>query len=279
MGENMTDRLNLPVPIAQVDLPQEFGGISARTLGWLKHHPEHPAMQQVDTACAKCGKPIRATAIFAKVTACDDCCAKYRTDERDAKFRDYWRRTCPPAFEETDVNHEGFPRAQYDLLKDYQGTENLIFHGDTGTGKTRLAILTLRRLLFQNGTFVGILWPEKLKSVKWTHDRLEMVESWGRFDLLLLDDSLLTGAQDERIADFLKDLVDYRDRYNRRFILTTQVGGDDVVEQAKKFGDDITAADKKRIEALNRRIREGARVIPFPRKAVPANVDEGEIPF
>jgi len=39
MGENMTDRLNLPVPIAQVDLPQEFGGISARTLGWLKHHP------------------------------------------------------------------------------------------------------------------------------------------------------------------------------------------------------------------------------------------------
>jgi hypothetical protein len=70
-------------------------------------------------------------------------------------------------------------------------------------------------------------------------------------------------------------------RFNRRFILTTQVGGDDVVEQAKKFGDDITAADKKRIEALNRRIREGARVIPFPRKsvAVPANVDEGEIPF
>jgi hypothetical protein len=95
----MTDRLNLPVPIAQVDLPQEFGGISVATLGWLKHHPENPAMQQVDTTCAKCGKPIRATAIFAKVTACDDCCAKYRTDERDAKFRDYWRRMIPLAIE------------------------------------------------------------------------------------------------------------------------------------------------------------------------------------
>jgi DNA replication protein DnaC len=274
----MNSRLNLPVQIGQVELPQEFGGVTLATLGWLKHHPEHPAMQTVPATCSKCGKPIEATAIFRNVTACDECRAAYLKADREATVIEYWRKICPPAFEETNVNHANFPGAQYDLLKDYNGTENLIFHGDTGTGKTRLAMMTLRRLLFGRKCYVGILWPEKLKSVKWAHDRFEMVEDWGRFELLLLDDSLLTGAQDERIADFLKDLIDYRDRYKRRFILTTQVGGEDVAEQLKKYGDDVTAADRKRIEALNRRIREGARVIPFPRKAVPAEKDD-MLPF
>lgn len=275
----MNGRMNMPVPFARLDLPQEFGGISISTLAYLHHHPEHAAMQLIDTTCRKCGKPIQATAIFAGVTACEECHAAYLKAERESGVIEYWRKTCPPLFDETDVNHVGFPRAQYDLLKDYQGAENLIFLGDTGTGKTRLAILTLRRCLFARRTYVGILWPEKLKSVKWARDRLEMVEEWGRFDLLLLDDSLLTGAQDERIADFLKDLIDYRDRYKRHFILTTQVGGAEVEQQAAKFGDDITPADRKRIEALMRRIREGARMIPFPRKAAPAKEDDKELPF
>jgi DNA replication protein DnaC len=254
-----------PLHFSRISLPEEFGGIQMSTLSFLKDHPEHEAMQLVDCVCSKCGAPIQAIALFASLTACDPCREKWEREQRENVAIEHWRKICPPSFEDTDVTHAGFPRAQFDLLADYLGTESLIFLGETGTGKTRLAMLMLRRCLFQRKAYVGVLWPEELKASKWTKDHLGMIQKWAIFDLLLFDDSLLTGAQDERIAEFLKDLLEVRARSKKPFILTTQIGGDEVKDQAAKFGD-ITAADLKRIEALNRRITETARMIPFLKK-------------
>lgn len=263
----------MPLHFSRLDLPADMiGGLSVNTLAWLKEHPEDPSLRVVDVACSKCKKIIQAPAIFTGSVACDDCRAEYQKKELEDRFGRYWHRICPPSFEETDIHHAGFPKTQFEMTKDYQGKESLIFLGDTGAGKTRLAVLLLRRCLYQFQLYVGILWPEQLKAVRHTHDRLEMIEQWGSFDVLLMDDSLLTGAQDERIADFLKDLVDYRARFKRVFILTSQVGGKEFAQQAEKFGE-LTPADVKRIEALTRRIKEGARVIPFQ-----VTVDEG-LPF
>lgn len=250
---------------SRISLPEEFGGIQVATLAFLKDHPEHDARKIIDCACSKCGAPIQAIALFASLTACDPCREKWEGEQRENKAVELWKKTCPPMFEETDVNHAGFPRAQFNLLLDYIGTESLIFLGDTGTGKTRLAMLLLRRCLFQRQAYIGVLWPEKLKTARSTRDYSAMVDEWAIFDLLLLDDSLLAGAQDERMAEFLKDLIDVRSRHKRPFILTTQIGGNEVKDQAAKFGG-ITAADLKRIEALNRRITETARMIPFLKK-------------
>ena len=137
------------------------------------------------------------------------------------------------------------------------------------TGKTRLGVWLLKRCLVRNTAHVGILWPEQLKHVKYAHDRLELVEKWGRYDVLLMDDALLTGAQDERITDWLKDLIDYRIRFKRPIVITSQVGSEDYKEQMDKF-DNATKADKARVEALLRRVKEICRVVSFAPVAVTA---------
>jgi DNA replication protein DnaC len=251
-----------PTHIANVPMNGNLTGVSLAHLAWLHHHREDSLMQEVEVECSQgCGTRIRCIKAFAALTACDEC--RKKADEQDAldRAKKHWEHICPPAFRDTLKTHPDFPVAQYNELKDWTGEQSLFFYGDSRAGKTRLAMLLLKRALLR-GHYVGVLWPEKLKAVKWSRETLELLEHYGRYDVLLMDDALLTGAQDERITDFLKDLIDYLMRFKRRFIITSQIGGDEYEAQADKF-DNLTDADKKRIKALLERLREECRVVSF----------------
>jgi DNA replication protein DnaC len=186
------------------------------------------------------------------------------------KAKAYWEAICPPQFRDHKKDHPKFPKAQYLATKDYLGGESLLLFGPTGSGKTSLAMWLAKRCLVRCNMHVGVLWPEQLKAVKGQREILQWVEKWGRYDLLVLDDALLTGAQDERITDALKDLLDYRMRYNRPNILSSQIGGEEYKAQADKF-ENVTAADLKRVDALLRRLRETCRVVSFAEAKPAAN--------
>lgn len=230
-----------------------------------------PAHEIVESACSRCGEPLKCAAMVAGSCACDGCRAKVLEGEQVDRHDKYWSQEhlCPPGstFRDTDPTHAGFPKGPYAATKAYAGEESLFFFGPTGTGKSRLAVHLLKRCLFKFNRFVGILWPEDLKQAKNAYERRDEIRRWGRYDVLLFDDSLLTGAQDEKMTDFLKDLVDYRQRNKRHCIFTSQVGGDDYEEQlakyAKQRGTEVTAADRKRVDALLRRVRETCKVISF----------------
>jgi hypothetical protein len=238
-----------------------LGNVSIRGLAALKQ-PGHPAMERVAATCSKCGAPITASRFFAPLTACDACIEKHLLEEKQIKFRDYWHEICPPGFRDTKTDHPQFPRAQWELLKEFAGKENLLFYGPSRTGKTRVALHLLKRCLLKSGMYVSVLWPEQLKDVKHAMNRLQRIEALGRVELLLLDDALLTGAQDERLTDFLKDLIDYRLRQQVFSIITSQIGSEDYIEQAGKF-EQPTKADLQRVKALLARIKESYRVISF----------------
>lgn len=250
-------------PIADFRL-EEFGGVNMRQLAHLHQHPDHPLAVEISAPCAQgCGTTIRAMRFFAGLTACDPCREKAEKEEKLKRARTYWEAICPTDFRDTDRAHPNFPRAQYAALAAFDGGESLFFLGPTRKGKTRLALLLLKRCLVRYNQHVGILWPEELKQVRASNvNRLEWVQKWGRYDLLLWDDSLLTGAQDERITDALKDLLDYRMRWKRANIFTSQIGGAEYSAQADKFAN-VTSADLKRVAALLARLREVCRVVIF----------------
>jgi hypothetical protein len=262
-----------PVPhLAQCSVAPLLGGISIAGLATLRD-PAHEAMARVTVPCAQgCGAEIEAPRFFATLTACDACVAKARKAELLDRAKTYWEALCPPSLRETDKTHAAFPAAIYDTLRDYNGGESLLLFGPSGRCKTRVGVLLIKRCLVRYSAHVGILWPEQLKAAKNAMNRLELIERWGRYDLLLMDDSFLTGAQDEKLGDFLKDLLDYRMRYKRHQIITSQIGGEEYKEQADKF-DNVTAADLKRVEALLRRVRETCRVVSFA-SAKPTTTEE-----
>lgn len=251
------------------ELSRGLAGISISLLAYLHEHPEHELMQPVSDLCTKCGAQIEIRMkLFSGLCVCDECRAKAEKDRRWEVARRYWlgegstEGICPPMFRETDLEHPDFPKAIWNTLDRYDGAESLLLWGPSGSGKTRLAMLLLKKCLIDAHRFVGVVWAEDLQEVKFIRDRLDQIKEWGRFDLLLLDDALLNGAQDERITGFLLSLLDYRMRMKRATIITSQIGGDEYEEQAKKFSD-LTAADRQRIAALMRRMKETFRVIPF----------------
>jgi len=254
----------------------ELGNITISQLAYLFNHPEHPMRQEVEHECN--GRPnpahpdsripcatkarFKCMAYFAEVTACDDCRNAAIHDENISKAKTYWESICPLNYRDTDKAHAGFPATIFKTLADFKGGESLFMYGPSRTGKSRCAVLLLKRCLLLN-KHVGCLWPEELKHAAHSfNDRLKYLRQYARYDLLLLDDALLTGAQDEKIASFLKDLIDLLMRNKNHFIITSQIGGSDYKEQANK-SDKTTKVDHDRIDALLGRIREVCRVIPF----------------
>lgn len=265
----------VPGILQVAESPMEaLGGVTMGQLAAAAGDPTHPFNERVEVACHVCRTTRYTTSrLFAALTACDACVAAAATQDRLDKIKTYWEALCPPAFRETTKDHPDFPKAAYAATRAWQGGDSLLLYGPTGSGKTRLAVWLLKRCLVRNSAHVGILWPEQLKHVKYAHDRLELVEKWGRYEILLMDDALLTGAQDERITDWLMDLLSFRMRYKRPIIITSQVGGDDYREQANKFSN-LTKVDAKRVEALLRRVKEICRVVAFVPPVIKAGEDQ-----
>lgn len=272
--------------IGNVATGPTLGDLKVGELAYLHNHPEHPMRAEVEQLCNGRPNPMnpdaripcpdksrfKCMAYFADFTACDNCRNAAIAHENGEKAKTYWESICPDAYLDTTEDFAGdkthsppiapFPSGLFGSLADYRGQESLFIYAPSGSAKTRCAMLLMKRCL-HNNLHVGCLWPEELKHAAHSYnDRLTLLKKYARFDLLLLDDALLTGAQDEKMASFLQDLVDMLMRSKHHFIITSQIGGDDYKEQANK-SDKTTKVDHDRIDALLRRIREVCRVVPF----------------
>ena len=266
--------------IADTALGADLGDGTLSFFASLHRNPTGPATELIEVECH--GRPrlnsqgekltgripcatkdrFRVMRIFSTSTACDDCRNAYLDDMRLAGCRSYWEATCPADIRATDVRRDDFPGAIYKSLLPYTGTESLFLYGPSGSGKTRVAAMLLKRAMLA-GRDVAILWPEELKDAAQSRfDRLKLLRGFAAREVLMMDDSLMTGAQDEKITDFLRDLIDLLMRNGNRFLITSQVGEADYTQAADKYGK-ATTADRERIAAIFRRIKERCRVIPF----------------
>lgn len=260
--------------IGQCTVEPLLGGISLAGLAALIN-PQHEANKEIEFECSQgCGKKMTGRHFWSSLTACDSCREKADKKEKLERAKVYWESICPESLRETDTAHAGFPQSQYQATGSFCGTESLLLFGPSGKGKTRLGMVLLKRCLVRYNLHVGVMWPEQLKAVKGQRDTLEMLGKWGKYDVLLMDDSLLTGAQDGRITDFLKDLLDFRMRHKRHQIVTSQIGSAEYEEQGQKF-DKQTKADKQLVEALMRRFKEVCRTISF----ADATPEPGQVNF
>jgi DNA replication protein DnaC len=252
-----------------------LGGVTLGELARAARNPEHEFREMIETECSQgCGARFKVMRYFAPITACDDCRAKAIERHRIEDARAYWEEICPINYRKTDIKHPDFPKAQHEATQGFCGNESLLFFGPSRSGKTRLAIVLAKRCLIHFNKRVGILWEEDIEHAKVSYDRRELVKKWGRYDLLVMDDALLASAKDDRTTSFLKNLIDYRMRYERHSIITSQIGSEDYEESGEKK-DGIKKQDQERIKALLARIKESFRVISF----APVTPKQGEEAF
>lgn len=248
---------------------EELGGMNMRQLAQLGAEPNHPLNQMVEVECGKpiyretkhgyertgqfCTERFTCTRFAAPLTACDACRAAWEEREHMDAARAYWNKICRPDYRDTDRTHAGFAKSQYSAVGKWAGETSLFFYGPKRTGKTRLAMMLAKRALVR-GNSVGVLYPDVLDRINPQSFTENPVEVWGRFDVIVLDDPLIT-AKTAKLASFLKHLVGYIMEHKRRFIITSQVGGDDYIDHIKKGGE-ASRVDTDTAEALIGRIRE-----------------------
>lgn len=272
-----------------IQLTSPMPEVAVGILAYLHNNPDHELLEPVETEChgrpggigaprIPCPTAERFTIkkLFVGTAACDACREMAKEEAALIAHREQWAELCPKLFRETDLKHPDFPKAQWETTKDYDGKSSLLLLGPTRSGKTRLAFILLKRCLHFHGKNIGVMWDENLQDTKsGFKSREELIEKWGRFDVLLIDDGLLSGGRDDKITSFLKSLLDYIHRHGRHVIITSQLTGDDYVEEMKKFDGGktkSTEADAARVAAVLSRIREmcGAPIIFHGAASTPA---------
>src|SRR5262249_9172509 len=103
-----------------------------------------------------------------------------------------WRVICPPGFLDSDPGRLPQPEKLKDALEWRYGPQGLLLHGPTGSGKSRVAWLVLKRE-WEAGRTVASL--DSLSGLTYASKYSESAQEVGRWidrlcgiDLLLLDD-------------------------------------------------------------------------------------------
>ncbi|MBS0328258.1 MAG: ATP-binding protein [Proteobacteria bacterium] len=263
--------------IAAQPLEFAFGGATMDDLAALAR-PDHPLMRCVETTCSQgCGATWKHEAsweYFSSVTACDACRAKWEEKEANDLKKKKWEALCPSSFLDTDTKHAGFPRRQYAQLKDWVGERSLFFHGPSGQGKSRLAVLLMKRALHLGKT-VGILWPWDIKTLAQNYD--STFDSYSKVPVLLVDDPFLKVCRESKLVDVLKDLIDRRMLNEKVTIFTSQIATSSDMTGAKEYGE-ASNADIERIDAILRRLKESCEILQFLPDQPKVEIQE-EAPF
>ncbi len=244
--------------------------MNVHTLAALTKHPL--ANEMVRVKCNHCPTTFECRRIVAPFVACDACIEKATHDEKMKLHQRYWEHVCPERFRKTDPKHKDFPLAVFKDLRKEDPKKSLFLYGPTGTCKTRVGMLLLQHHLVRDQR-VGVLWPEKLRSLVQGFDN-STFDQYANYDVLLMDDVLLSACRESKLVDVVKQLIDVRMRHERPFIITSQIGQEDELKEGKEFGE-AKSADLERIKAVLRRLREECKVVSFA-TAKPA---EGETAF
>lgn len=222
------------------------------------------AQEIVAAKCNHCQADLQCRRIVSPFVACDACIEKHTTDEKMKRYQRYWESICPERYRATQTDHKDFPGPIYNELRKIQKenpSQSFFLYGPTGSCKTRVGMLLLKRAMLADG-YVGVLWPEKLATLRESFGETRAFDHYANFHTLLLDDTLLTACREPKLTETLKQLIDVRMRHNRPFIITSQIGSEEDIAGGKEFGE-AKAADLERIKALLRRFREECKVVNF----------------
>jgi len=214
---------------------------------------------------------VETFAMNSPFVACDPCIERITHATEMKHYQKFWEHIVPARYRETDLDHKDFPKAIWlQLKRDDIATpgQSYFLYGSTGKCKTRIAVLLCKQAMLRNQHF-GILWPEKLSTLKSGFDTATF-DRYAEYDVLLCDDSLLTACREPKLVDSLYQLIDVRMRHNRPMIVTSQIGEEDMID-GKEFGQ-AKAADIERIKALIRRLRETCKIVPL---STPEATDTG----
>lgn len=251
-----------------------FAGVPLHSLAALIAAPY--SQEVIDAKCNHCETVLQCRRIVAPFVACDVCIQKHADETMIERHRKYWESICPKRFLETDTKRPDFPLAIFNAEKKRLAenpSQSFFLFGPTGSCKTRVAMLLLKQNLHWWNKRVGVLWPEKVRMMSQGFETT-VFDNYAAFDVLVMDDVLLTACRESKLVDSVKQLIDVRMRENRPFIITSQIGTEEDLTEAKEFGD-AKNADQERIKALLRRLREECRVVSF----ATAKPKEGESTF
>lgn len=249
---------------------EEIGGVKMQIPGWplpmnfhvLSEFVKLPAANElIQAKCNHCEAIVETRRMIAPFVACEPCIERIVTGEKMEANRSVWEKICPATFRATDEKHPDFPVAIYQDLKKKAGSKQSLFlFGPTGSSKTRVGMLMLKRALLRDQR-VGVLWPEKLHLLTKGYDNA-LFDKYAEYDALLMDDTLLTACRESKLLDTVKLLLDVRMRNERVTIFTSQIGTEDEIAGGKEFGE-AKPADIERIKAIIRRLRESCVIVSF----------------
>lgn len=174
-------------------------------------------------------------------------------DNKQARA-DRWFTLCPPLYQESDESR--FPQQAWDIIKRWEvNPQGLLVHGVSGTCKTRMVWVLLKRLYhqgasfkaFQTGKFGLEYGAKKLQSLT---GAIKWLEYLGLVDVLFIDD-IGKAKFTETLEEGLSIVVENRVANLRPIIITMNLTGQGL--KAK--------LDADRGEPLVRRLREFCEMV------------------
>ena len=228
-------------------------------------------VQYVDAKCKKCDADFKAGQWLSYRQDFCEKCSEYEIVQHDEQQRrealeakaqrklDRWRCICPPLYQTTDLSRlPGVVRPAIDKVLGWEcGPRGMVLHGETGLGKTRVAMMALK------GHHMAGLKVVPLLAGKFAYQVMTLLgESTSAFaawyegliaaDIVLLDD-LGKEKMTERCETELFNLIEERSQHLRPLIVTTNTVGDSLED---KLSDD-------RSGPLLRRVREFCEPVSF----------------
>jgi len=219
------------------------------------------------TKCEGCGEEFDYTVIeFGKKEMtppkrCNDCSDRDDSEQQkgrhDLQRQERWMEICPPLYRATDPAR--VPSAYLRLIEEWEmGPRGLGFVGKPGLGKTRTAMLILKKHHKSgvqceaiSATMFSLTvvdqFSDDAEKRDWARDRLSKVTETG----LLLFDDLGKGKMTERAEMELYGMLEYRTSYMLPTIWTANS------DSARL----LSSMSKERGEAILRRLVEFSEIV------------------
>ena len=261
-----TIRVGNTQQLGNLGLPDSMGGCSVSNLATALRSPEANEIVEVD--CRRCGTKLKCTRFISNFVSCDDCIEKWIENDKMEKLADLWKSICPERFVNTNIDHAEFPKGVYLAAKKTflasECSQSMFLIGKTGSAKTRVGLLLLKRSLLA-GKSISVLWPENLPKLSTSYNS-DTFDRFASYQVLLVDDALMTACRDAKQTEHLKQLIDVRMRHMKTTIFTSQVG-QEAFKDGKQYGE-LDSADLERVDAIMRRLREECQIVNFAEPTV-----------
>ena len=209
--------------------------------------------------CRDCDKDVEQPegATIPEMIFCYDCADMRRDGQRR------WERITPPLYRATDAEHPEFNRKLWERIKDWQPHDGKGFgiDGESGTGKTRVCFLVLRRQALKGRRIAYVRAPEFARIVQCqfeerdpvagqfdTHDKSgknvfhRSLRKWRDADVLLFDDVGKVPRWSERLECEFFDLIEHRTSHLKPTIWTANAPIDEL-----KLSEDSSEAIIRRL--------------------------------